>query len=83
MAAYTREQLEHSKPLDLNLTVAIDEGSINKVVNEVYSQLSLEPHNKNKALNNLKPPSLIFIPTFTAPPIKKSSKAALALAPKE
>ena len=54
MAAYTREQLEHSKPLDLNLTVAIDEGSINKVVNEVYSQLSLEPHNKKKALNNLK-----------------------------
>ena len=54
MAEYTREQLEHSKPLDLNLILSIDEGGINKVVDEVYSQLSLEPHNKNKAINNLK-----------------------------
>ena len=50
----SKEELEHSVPLDLNLVIDSDKGEIDKVVDEVYSQLSLEPHNQNKVKNNLK-----------------------------
>ena len=58
----TREQLEHYRPLNLNLTLANGEEDILKVTNVVYSGLKLEPHNKSKTLNNLIttiPPSLL------------------------
>ena len=51
----SREELENSIPLNLNLVLPTQiEEPINKVVDIVYSQLSLEPHNKNKVKNNLK-----------------------------
>lgn len=51
----SREELENSIPLNLNLVLPTQiEDPINKVVDIVYSQLSLENHNKNKVKNNLK-----------------------------
>jgi len=51
----SREELEYSIPLNRNLVLPTDvEQPINKVVDIVYSQLSLEPHNQNKVKNNLK-----------------------------
>ena len=50
----TREQLEHYRPLNLNLILANGEENILKVTDVVYSGLTLEPHNKSKTLNNLK-----------------------------
>ena len=50
----TREQLEHYRPLNLNLTLVNGEEDILKVTDIVYSGLKLEPHNKSKTLNNLK-----------------------------
>ena len=47
----TREQLEHYRPLNLNLTLANGEEDILKVTDIVYSGLKLEPHNKSKTLN--------------------------------
>ena len=51
----SREALEYSIPLNMNLVLPTDvELPITKVVDNVYSQLSLEPHNTNKVKNNLK-----------------------------
>ena len=50
----SREELEYSEPLNLNLTISTEEGRIDKVVDNVYSQLSLEPHHTKNVKNNLK-----------------------------
>ncbi len=50
----TREQLEHYRPLNLNLTLANGEEDILKVTDVVCSRLTLELYNKSKTLNNIK-----------------------------
>ena len=46
----TREQLEHYRPLNLNLTLANGEEDIHKVIDVVYSALKLEAIIKVKHL---------------------------------
>ena len=50
----TREQLEHYRPINLNLTLANGEEDILKVTDVVCSRLTLELYNKSKTLNNIK-----------------------------